>query len=312
MAFRGGGGIRFDNPAQTGTFLDVIAKKKSPQSGAAISLVAAGLAGEGDIPVHVFNDSSDPSTVDVSDHSGGTLLLSGTGTTTLENNGTGPLELYANAGAGVGLGQLLFDMQNNSDGNFTIANNGNGTFTIQNSGGQVVVSANSAGILLEQFGGAAKIQFGPSVPSIDIVASVELLLSGNADVIIEGNGGANGKITLGTGGGGNGGVKIETPANGATPTFDVEVNGGTAKIQAADAAVTLVSENTQLQTEHGAVGVFVQEGGAGPYVPVVEVCDSSTGYLGFFGTAPIVRIPGAGLATVADVVGALQNYGLLG
>lgn len=299
MAFRGGGGIRY-NTENVGKFLDVVSTERSGFSGAGISLLSDGGAGKGDVAIDIWQNSADASTLSLHNDSTG-------GNAEFQVNGGGNLTIQAN---GVGAAGTLEIQQNQNAGALTIENNGTGDLTIRANNGQILGQVNAGGMLLEQFGGAAKIQFTPSTPNIDIVSAVELLLSANADVIIEGNGGANGKITLGTAAGGNGGVKMETPANGASPTFDVEVNAGTAKIQAGDGFATVHSSNTRIEDNAGIAGLYVQDGGGGH--PVVEVCDDAAGFLGFFHKTPATQIPGSSITTLAQLVTALQNYGLLG
>lgn len=192
-------------------------------------------------------------------------------------------------------------------GALTLEGTGASAVTLENtSTGAVNISANGGGIAITEYTNTAWIKLGPNSPTIDIHAADALTLHSPNLLTLDGNNGVA-KVFIGAGAGGNGGVVVNTPANGASPTFDVEVNAGTAKIQAGDGFVTLNAADVKIEG-NGAVGLDISSGGGHP---VVLVCNDAAGFLGFFGHAGAARVAGSSITTLAQMVSALQGYGLL-
>lgn len=176
---------------------------------------------------------------------------------------------------------------------------------IQSTGtGPVKISSGSGGIDIGEFSDAFYFKMLSS--GIDVHSANDLTLHGDGDVQIQTANGA--KLTVGQGSlGGNGGLAVAIPGNGSTPTLDINLASGTVQITGTGAGIlTLNAGDVKLQGS-GHTGIDVSSGGGHP---VVQVCGDAAGFLGFFGKTAANQIAGSTLTTVAQVVAALQTYGL--
>lgn len=178
---------------------------------------------------------------------------------------------------------------------------------IQNTGsGPVKISSGSGGIDIGEFNDAAYLKMLSA--GIDIHASTNLTLHGNGVVVVESASGAS--VMVGTGSlGGNGGLLATLPSAGATPTLDLNVGAGAARITGAGSGILNLTAGAVTIQGSNITGINVSSGGGHPVVALVP---DAAGFLGFFGTTAVNRISGATLTTVSQLVAALQNYGLLG